>query len=1277
MSDRLNWDGGSPANDPDADLTFGVASRLNVTNDLPALAVHAINVPGSGYTVSGNAIRLTGGTLSATATGTNTFTNDLLFAGSLTIRSIDSPSDPKYLRLSGSIRGDGDVMVRGYVDFGGAVQNAYPGRTTVIGGILKLNKSAGVLSVPGDLYVGGPDIFSAGSVHIGSDEQIADTASITVGPASTMGVSAVETVGPVNVGANAYIASDLVSGVSTPSAQLRPNGDWTVSGESARVHARIALQRTLTLTTFSKGWDGSDVWDINGTSGVIVRSADNADAGIRVDGSYTGPTIIEGSAVYSTNVDTAVIVRGGRFTGKAASITVESGQFEVTRYPESWSRGNVALRPSATFAVRFDNGVTPYMTFLQMNGTLDLGGSRLVVTPNIARSPGTAYFLVINNSPAAVQGTFAGLPEGAVVDGRFRISYRAGDGNDVTLTEVGPLPSTTTLTSTPKTSSYYFPSEDFTLKTDVRTAPAEPKTVPTGSVVFKADGVVLGTATLTDGTAALTARLPRGEHVLTASYSGDAQVAASDADALKITVLPERPVISSVEPTTVKGGTHVTFTIRGSEFLPNSTVFLNGMGSGATFISSSELRYETDAPWNSADKAVNLYVQLEGTPAVFSNSVSIMVTAGDPLPAPDLKFEANAVVATVTPGASTAWVTNGTLATLAARTRVIADDDRDGVVRWQGDGKLPNVGVWVAVDMSSGKILAARMLSSVRPSPRSFPHALFVRDASGEFGHVILGTQGRMNWTILLVRPGVGVWAKSAGDGWGSDLDESSNSIVFFDISSMIAVGKAPPVTAVRPGDIFVAMNDESGTWLGDKVDDHLAESAGAGNVSVGSMWQTAHEEKGIVRIPLMRTDGSDGTATVKYATVDGSALAGRDYTATAGTATFGAGEVVQFVEVPLTNDDLYSGSSMFKLALSDAAGASLTTASTTITLIDAERPPELTIADVSVQEGDSGTVEVPLQITLKGARPRDPISLYVKISAPTDPNSYGEAIKMLLAPGETSRTVRVPVNGNTIPERDTTRNVIVSTDSNNVALVKYIGVVTINDDDFAALSIDDVIVNEKAGSVTLGVRQSPAGSKPITVRYATADGTASADADYKPTSGMLKIDSSSSDRITIPIVDDLASEGAEWFTVTLSDPTGASLGRPSAVVMISDDEPAVTVLRIEDASTVEGTGTSTPLRFRVVLSALSDKDVIFTATSTPGTAASPADFAALDRQFTIAAGKLETFIDVAVVADSTPEADETFTVRLSNANAVLGRESAMGTIEDDDGVPRRRAVRR
>ena len=102
-----------------------------------------------------------------------------------------------------------------------------------------------------------------------------------------------------------------------------------------------------------------------------------------------------------------------------------------------------------------------------------------------------------------------------------------------------------------------------------------------------------------------------------------------------------------------------------------------------------------------------------------------------------------------------------------------------------------------------------------------------------------------------------------------------------------------------------------------------------------------------------------------------------------------------------------------------------------------------------------------------------------------------------------------------------------------------------------------------------------------MTVDYTTADGTANAPGDYTTTQGTLTIPagqcgpSSTACQISVPTDDDTLYENNETFTVTLSNPTGATIADGTATGTIVDND-AQPVVMIANNALLEGNGGST-----------------------------------------------------------------------------------------------------
>jgi predicted MPP superfamily phosphohydrolase len=131
------------------------------------------------------------------------------------------------------------------------------------------------------------------------------------------------------------------------------------------------------------------------------------------------------------------------------------------------------------------------------------------------------------------------------------------------------------------------------------------------------------------------------------------------------------------------------------------------------------------------------------------------------------------------------------------------------------------------------------------------------------------------------------------------------------------------------------------------------------GSVQFKSSTYSVEENGPSVRIYVSRTGGSYGSASVSYATADGTATAGSDYTAKSGILNWSNGDAADnYFDVPILNDSDYEGNETFTPSLSGATGASLGSPSaTTITITD-DDPPEPEWSFVHITDLHIGFIE-------------------------------------------------------------------------------------------------------------------------------------------------------------------------------------------------------------------------------------------------------------------------------------------------------------------------------
>jgi hypothetical protein len=250
-----------------------------------------------------------------------------------------------------------------------------------------------------------------------------------------------------------------------------------------------------------------------------------------ISSTWTGTLTVGGGAFFLNGLaGNARVDAGTLVLSKAAAhdiVVNGGGTLEVDNFSSGGPSvsGNVLIVPAAGTPSTVRAGFTAFnSTLLQVLGTLALNNAKLSLNgggPNVA---GSTLIIFSNDANDAVDGTFMGLPEGAILDTlgtSNQISYRGGDGNDVTLTVLDAFIPSTTIGLTSSTNPS-LPEQPVTFTATVSTSQ--------GNVDFFDGTFRVGTAPLdASGRASLTLPLGPGTHTITAAYTGTPSLATSQA----------------------------------------------------------------------------------------------------------------------------------------------------------------------------------------------------------------------------------------------------------------------------------------------------------------------------------------------------------------------------------------------------------------------------------------------------------------------------------------------------------------------------------------------------------------------------------------------------------------------------------------------------------------------------------------------------------------------------------------------------------------------------
>jgi len=226
---------------------------------------------------------------------------------------------------------------------------------------------------------------------------------------------------------------------------------------------------------------------------------------------------------------------------------------------------------------------------------------------------------------------------------------------------------------------------------------------------------------------------------------------------------------------------------------------------------------------------------------------------------------------------------------------------------------------------------------------------------------------------------------------------------------------------------------------------------------------------------------------------------------------------------------------------------------------------PSITISNVRVTEGNSGTTNADFTATLSAPSDRTVTFDYSTANITAGNNDYQSAQGTIsFAPGETSKVLSIAVIGDLADEADETFQVRLVNAVGGIITTSS-GTGTIVDDDeplpTPVASINDATVTEGNSGTTSAVftiSLSNASAETVFVDFNTLPGTAHEGEDYQARAGRLTFASGETSKtVAILVNGDTTSEPDETFIVELSRAINAHTGRRQGhATILNDDSP-------------------------------------------------------------------------------------------------------------------------
>lgn len=307
---------------------------------------------------------------------------------------------------------------------------------------------------------------------------------------------------------------------------------------------------------------------------------------------------------------------------------------------------------------------------------------------------------------------------------------------------------------------------------------------------------------------------------------------------------------------------------------------------------------------------------------------------------------------------------------------------------------------------------------------------------------------------------------------------------------------------------------------------------------------------------------------SVMYVTANGTALADSDYQSISGIARIPAYQTSTTVRVKVNGDKINELTETFFVKLSNPSNNALIGDGQAVGTIVDQGVQVISVADASVQEGQSGESSLIFTVTLSAAvegEVKVDYSLADGTATLADGDYQAVSGTLTFNKGETSKQTKpVPVKGDLKFETNETFFLNLANPQGAAISNKQAVGTIVNDDTVPELTIDDIsgVEGNTDHTISFTLHASHATYLPVSVNFTTTNDTALAGLDYQAVSGKATIAAGElSTQVTVTIKGDPQSESDETFMLNLSNAVNATLMDAIGLATLVDDDPEIVVM--------------------------------------------------------------------------------------------------------------------
>ena len=426
-------------------------------------------------------------------------------------------------------------------------------------------------------------------------------------------------------------------------------------------------------------------------------------------------------------------------------------------------------------------------------------------------------------------------------------------------------------------------------------------------------------------------------------------------------------------------------------------------------------------------------------------------------------------------------------------------------------------------------------------------------------------------------------------------------------------------------------------------------------------------------------------TITVDYATSDGTATAGEDYTAASGTVTFSPGDITETVSVSITDDDIDEDAETLKITLSDPVNATVPAGAGegTISITDDDTAGvTVTPTSLDITEGGNKTYTIVLD-----SEPAGDVTVTPGGITDTDLTLNKDTLTFTDSNWDTAQSVKVTVahdDGSDDESATITHTVASSDDADYEGISASSVAVAITDDEDPQVKVSfeqsSYTVAEES-SVTIKVKLDADPERTVAIHLSKNNQGGATGADYSGVPTSVTFNSGDTEKtFSFSAASDNVDDDGESVKLTFGSlPTGVSedTTKQTVVSITDDDVPQVTVgfenatysvSESDDADTTDVAENSVTIKVR--LSADPERTVTVPITKTDQDGASSADYSGVPASVVFNSGDTSKEFTFSATHDTVDDDDEkvkltfgTLPTRVSEGTT----KEAVVSINDDD----------